>query len=141
MTKVVYPAREGRLFKTDANLVAVRCPECHILYAIPESLDRAAQKWTGSQGWNVSCPLGHTWHYTGPNIEQKLEQERERSARLAAERDQAEASARAYKGVATKAKKRAAAALCPCCNRSFVQLRRHLETKHPDYDPDGVNAA
>jgi hypothetical protein len=32
-----------------------------------------------------------------------------------------------------KARKRAAAALCPCCNRSFVQLRRHLASQHPDY--------
>lgn len=30
-------------------------------------------------------------------------------------------------------KKRAAPGLCPCCNRSFVGLSRHMKTKHPQY--------
>jgi DNA repair exonuclease SbcCD ATPase subunit len=58
--------------------------------------------------------------------------------RAQAERDLREDTERrlsAQKAQTTKARKRAAAALCPCCNRSFVQLRRHMETKHPGYDP------
>jgi hypothetical protein len=23
--------------------------------------------------------------------------------------------------------------VCPCCNRSFTNLRRHMTTKHPEY--------
>jgi uncharacterized protein (UPF0212 family) len=23
--------------------------------------------------------------------------------------------------------------VCPCCNRSFAQLRRHMAAKHPEY--------
>jgi hypothetical protein len=85
----------------------------------------------------IYCPLGHVWSFAGEGeaakLARRLEQEATRRARAVADRDQAEASARAYKGVATRAKKRAAAATCPCCKRSFVQLRRHLATKHPDY--------
>lgn len=33
----------------------------------------------------------------------------------------------------TRAKKRAATGTCPCCGRSFVQLRRHMAAKHPDH--------
>lgn len=47
--------------------------------------------------------------------------------------DHSERSARAYKGVATKMKKRAVAGVCPCCNRHFRELERHMASKHPDY--------
>lgn len=25
--------------------------------------------------------------------------------------------------------------VCPCCNRSFENVARHMRTQHPDYDP------
>jgi hypothetical protein len=62
-----------------------------------------------------------------------LQRARERAQ---AERDLREDTERrlsAQKGATTRAKKRHAAAVCPCCNRSFVQLRRHMENKHPGY--------
>jgi viroplasmin and RNaseH domain-containing protein len=40
----------------------------------------------------------------------------------------------ATKGQLTKTKKRAAKGVCPCCNRQFVNMQRHMENKHPDYD-------
>lgn len=30
-------------------------------------------------------------------------------------------------------KKRVKNGVCPCCTRSFTNLRRHISTKHPDY--------
>ena len=48
----------------------------------------------------------------------------------------------ATKGQLTKTKKRVAKGVCPCCNRQFVNMHRHMENKHPDYDgpiaPTGV---
>jgi hypothetical protein len=120
---------------------------CGMRHAVPEELRQHQLRAHNDERGNVPsiyCPLGHSHVPAGKSkatqLEESLQWERERSARLAAARDQAEASARAYKGVATKARKRAAATLCPCCNRSFVQMRRHLETKHPDYKPDAENA-
>jgi DNA repair exonuclease SbcCD ATPase subunit len=110
-------------------------------HAIPEELQnfQRRQHANGQRQTDIYCPLGHAYVKAGKGeaekLRESLERERERAARMAAERDQAQASARSYKGVATKARKRAAAAVCPCCNRSFVQLRRHMETQHPDYDP------
>lgn len=43
--------------------------------------------------------------------------------------------ANGYKGHATKITKRAKAGVCPCCNRSFENLRRHMATKHPTFTP------
>lgn len=123
------------------ELTTVTC-WCGMKHAVPAELNRTRLREAeeGRDHW-VYCPLGHK--YGGPGgetkaqkLERQLTAEREERARVAAERDQAQASARAQKGVATKARKRAAAALCPCCNRSFVQLRRHMASKHPDYEPD-----
>jgi hypothetical protein len=88
---------------------------------------------------SVYCPLGHAHSPAGKGeaekLRERLEREQARAGRLAAERDQIQASLNAQKGATTRARKRAAAAVCPCCHRSFVQLRRHLATKHPDYEP------
>lgn len=46
-----------------------------------------------------------------------------------------EAQRRAEKGAKTKAKQRHAAGVCPCCTRSFKQLRRHMASQHPEYSP------
>ena len=122
------------------TLVVMTC-WCGINHAVPEDLRdyQRRQHDDGREVISIYCPLGHTHVPAGKSEAQKLrerlERERDHSARVAAARDQAEASARAYKGAATRARKRAAAAVCPCCKRSFVQLRRHMAAKHPDYDP------
>jgi hypothetical protein len=120
------------------QLVTVVC-WCGVYHAVPSEL-RAKQQRDHANGWkhtSIYCPLGHTHVIAGEGesdrLKRRLDAERSRAARLAAERDQAQASARAYKGTATKARKRAAAAVCPCCKRSFVQLRRHMAAKHPGF--------
>lgn len=138
----VYAASEGDKFNEDTNLVVVTCWHCKMLYAIPESLNVSALAYPGASdgGWWICCPLGHTWGYTGKSVERQLKEEQDRSARLAADRDQAEAHARAMKGVATRRKneldrvnKRVAAGVCPCCHRTFKQLARHMKAKHPGF--------
>jgi hypothetical protein len=114
---------------------------CGIALAVPSNLLREAHH----TGKSIYCPLGHCfgWKVTEADRQRKrAEQAEARAARLEqrrqAERDLREHTERqlsAQKGATTRARKRAAAALCPCCNRSFVQLQRHLETKHPEYKP------
>ena len=111
------------------TLTVVYCT-CGIAYAIPRALHDQAH----DRGKSLYCPLGHAWHYT-ESVEQKLKREREKSARLRAEADQLQASLVAQKGVATKLRKkveRAEHGVCPHCNRSFVNLQRHVKTKHPE---------
>jgi hypothetical protein len=112
------------------TLTVVHCT-CGMAFAIPDALYHQAQK---SSRVSVFCPKGHSFHYT-ETLEVKLQRERDRSARLAAERDQIQASLTAQKGVATKLRKkveRAEHGVCPHCNRSFVNLQRHVKTKHPE---------
>lgn len=107
---------------------------CGMPFALPRSLDEAARK----AGHTIYCPLGHTivWKQTEAD---KLRQERDRlkqdAARLqdeiAAERRRADEAEQK----ATKAAKRAAAGVCPCCNRTFINMQRHMKTKHPNVVP------
>ena len=144
MLQTAYAVSEGQKFANDRALVVVSCFSCHMLYAIPESLYSSAKKWPGNKprGWKLCCPLGHQWWYTGRNLEEEAELARNEAARARAQRDQAQASARAQRGAATRArnerdrlKAHATAGVCPVdgCHRHFTNLERHIASKHPDY--------
>lgn len=91
------------------------------------------------------CPVcGKSQRFVGETSIQKADRLRaEAEARLARERaahDQTreEVKARerqliATRGVVTRVKNRVAKGVCPCCNRYFEQLHKHMETQHPDY--------
>jgi hypothetical protein len=114
---------------------------CGTYHAVPAELrqQQERQHANGRDQTGIYCPHGHSHVIAGESEVEKtrreLEASRDRAAQLAAERDQAEASARAYKGAATRARKRAGAGVCPCCNRTFKQLAQHMKSKHPDFDP------
>lgn len=104
-----------------------------------EKLRRSAQQF--------HCPWGHPQHFLrGDSQETILRRERDLLKQRLAQRDDAIKAANdrtererhranGYKGYATKLAKRAKAGVCPCCNRSFVELRRHMATHHPDFAP------
>lgn len=48
----------------------------------------------------------------------------------------AERSRNALKGVVTRTKNRISKGVCPCCNRQFKDLERHMTGQHPDYTKD-----
>lgn len=116
------------------------CPECGCLHAIPDGIERNARKHAGRR--DVYCPNGHVWVFMGKTHEQQLREARDARAAAEAARDQAEADARMARAREEKERKRAqrlakraSAGVCPCCNRSFQQLSRHMKTKHPEFVP------
>lgn len=121
------------------RLESITCYSCGTVFAVTDSLARKLHD-TGSTFY---CPNGHSQHFT-KTTQQKLEdaleqvkRERERAnARVNAYRDQADAterSNRALRGSNTKLRKRIAAGVCPCCQRSFQNLAQHMAGQHPDY--------
>lgn len=117
---------------TYSGTLVIKTCWCGIRHAIPSELARQAEH----NGRAVYCPLGHEWvvkETEAEKLRKQLENEREYSARVVAARDQTEASLRATRGVVTKLKKRASAGVCPCCNRTFQNVARHMATKHPDF--------
>lgn len=117
---------------------------CGTRHAVPAELYdyQRRQHQDGKSVTGICCPLGHSHVPAGKSeaakLREQLEQEQDRRAQIAAERDQAEASARAYKGAATRARKRAGAGVCPCCNRTVKQLAAHMKAKHPEFDPAAI---
>jgi hypothetical protein len=122
-------------------LTTTRC-WCGIALAAPSNLVKKAQT---DGKTSLYCPLGHSfgWYESEADKLRKRLAQAEGDKKWYAERMQAERDLRsdterrlsAQKAATTRARKRAAAALCPCCNRSFVQLRRHMAAKHPNFDP------
>ena len=120
------------------SLVTHRC-WCSIEHAIPSELDRQARE----NGHGIYCPLGHVWAIRETELDrerrqrQRLEQE---NARLAEQAAMAEQERMAAAAELKRHKTRAAAGLCPCCNRTFVNVARHMKTKHRDYNVTPLTA-
>jgi len=121
------------------ELTVVTCLTCGCVHAIPETL-RAGLERNG--GW-YKCPNGHSQGW-GDNEAKRLarklaaeearrEQAEARARRLSDENDHLVASRNALKGHLTRHKKRTKNGVCPCCHRSFENLRRHMATKHPGF--------
>lgn len=150
---ISYPRSEGERFAGEAKLTVVHCATCGVTYAIPASFYRSMRAYPGDtpNGWKTVCPFGHEWWYVGNETRaEKAEREaRELSERLQAERDlriDTERRLTAQRGATTRARnqrdrdrRRVAAGVCPCCNRSFQNLARHMAGQHPGYGPLGVH--
>ncbi len=104
---------------------------CGIRVAIPDNLFRYAHD---RKGHAIFCPLGHEFVF-GNSYEERYRAE---LRRVEATRDLLAAEERSHsatKGQLTRARKRAAAGVCPCCQRTFQNVARHVATKHPDFEP------
>ena len=130
---------------TDIPATHVRC-WCGVSFAVPESLydeyTRKNDRRSGSM--HLWCPLGHSMIPAGPSEAQQLRDKlaraiTEHSARerhLMEQRDTAARRAAAARGQVTKVKRRISRGVCPCCNRTFADLARHMSGQHPDWSKD-----
>ncbi|KJL49518.1 hypothetical protein RS84_00231 [Microbacterium hydrocarbonoxydans] len=115
------------------TLTIVECPACHMDFGVTPQFVEARR----NDHKSFYCPTGHSMNY-GQKSEAEMLRERLRftEGALTHTRDQlqmTEYQRRAQKGQNTRLKNRIAAGVCPCCNRSFQDLRRHMAGQHPDY--------
>jgi hypothetical protein len=111
------------------------CGDCGVEFYMPqERYDTALRE--GGWWW---CTNGHKRGFKKGTEQTDLEKERQArqraEQRVAQERDERLAAERreiAAKSQLTKLKKRIGNGVCPCCQRSFVNLQRHMKTKHPE---------
>lgn len=114
------------------------CYKCKSQMWIPDALNDSALRKRGGDGIWFYCAYGHGQHYTeGETEEQKLRRERDRlNQRLAEKEDEIkslEGRRRAAVGQVTKIKNRVGHGVCPCCNRTFENLARHMTSQHPAF--------
>lgn len=119
--------------------------QCKCQFWLPDALKETALARRGADGVTFFCPYGHRqWFVDGETPEEKLRRERDRLAQRVAEkndeiarqrdmREGAERRLAATRGVVTRIKNRVGHGICPCCNRTFGNLSRHMATKHPTY--------
>lgn len=130
----------GYEITTKLTLVIEECYTCGIVFGMPDSLKTRLLRTHET----FYCPAGHGQHYTGPSDVEKLKKQLEAAeqqigtltARARHEQDQREAAERnerAAKRELNRTKKRVSNGVCPCCNRTFVNLQRHMAGRHPDY--------
>lgn len=111
------------------------CPICGVHYAVDELVDnykRSAEKNDKDRGWY--CPNGHYLVYT----ESECDKQRRRAERAEQERARLEDELLLSHQREQKLKRRAAAAVCPCCNRSFSNVSRHIRHMHPTFIAENV---
>lgn len=129
------------------------CNTCGIQFAVTEDFIERRDDHKG-----FYCPNGHNLYFPQKSDADKLRdqlKEQERQTKKAEyegflykqeydrEHEAHQATSKQLsttKGQLTKTKKRIAGGACPCCNRSFVDLHKHMHTQHPEYAADEVTS-
>lgn len=105
---------------------------CGTPVAVPSELLRHAMR-NGTTA--IYCPHGHTFVFTeGENkkLRDALTEQTKRATEMAERARKAEDREALVTSQLKRHQKRTAAGVCPCCNRTFQQLARHMKTKHPE---------
>lgn len=108
------------------------CATCGVVFGIDRRFIAQRRK----DGRDFYCPNGHSLSFKESDADRLRRRVKSLEAQTTHERDQrqaAERSARAYKGQVTKIRRRVGNGVCPCCNRSFADLHRHMAGQHPDF--------
>ena|ERR1035438_6208226 len=115
---------------------SLTCCNCGILFGVPDPWVKCRREDKAS----FYCPNGHSQSFR-ESTSDKLRREKESSAlafqaqindvshRLLVAEKERDSELRKRR----KIEKRIAAGVCPCCNRTFEDLHRHMVTKHKNY--------
>lgn len=115
------------------------CPTCGVETVLPANMARVRRQ----DGGSFYCANGHSQSFTETAVA-KLEKQLAFEKRQRELADQNAAAARESRDTARRAeaivrgklkahKERVGNGVCPCCNRTFQNLMRHMSTKHPTF--------
>ncbi len=126
-----------------STLVKESCCNCGIEFGMPLDFYHAAK---ADNNKFFHCPNGHSQHYTESEttrLKRQLDEANRMTTVIAskAERLLKECNHLGVQLKSTKTrmrnlKTRIANGICPCCNRQFGNLRRHMTHQHPGYKPE-----
>ncbi len=104
----------------------MECGECGINYYVPYWFYR--ERKDHGKGW--TCPNGHSRIYRESDVDRLKKQ----IEALKVDRDRVSNRADSLDRVLKRTKARIARGVCPECKRSFPNLHRHMDAKHPGYE-------
>ena len=110
------------------------CPNCGVIFGITE--DYEDRRRADAKGFY--CPNGHVMSWSESEADRQRKRADQAESRRKAAEDQARAAIREAEQRRTellKIQHRIANGVCPCCNRSFDNVRRHITSQHPEFDP------
>lgn len=117
------------------------CCRCSMAFAMPVDFQNARRR----DHQNFYCPAGHAQHYVGKSEEQKLREQLQGAAddlaRARMARDLANEEVEKVRKAHNRMRQRVMNGVCPCCNRTFENLRRHMHDKHPEFGQPETLAA
>lgn len=116
---------------TKVTLVTEECCACGILFAMPQDVNERLR----TKGGTFYCPNGHSQVYTEPDIKvlkRKLRAAESRATNLEYSLNGALDELSAKKKELHSVKRRVHSGTCIHCRRHFVNLERHMKTKHPN---------
>lgn len=120
-------------FAENVTMVKEECCSCGVVFALTQFLQAQLRESHKS----FFCPNGHSQSYTSESESQRLKRMLEREQRDAASSRENLVAARRAQERAEKSlqrlKKRTAAGVCPCCNRTVAQLKNHMQSKHKQF--------
>ena len=110
------------------------CAQCSIGFGISTEFERMRR----ADRTVFSCPAGHLQWFPGQTDEATISELKQQMATIEqaleatrCERDKNWRLQRAAEGRTRAIKARVAAGVCLCCNRTFQNLARHMQTEHP----------
>jgi len=125
-------------FQEDVLMETHVCGGCGITYAVPQDWLNTKRRESGK----IHCPNGCTRVYIESDadrlrkqLEAKERELRESKCETLRERSMREAVETA-KAAAERKLRRVQRGVCPCCKRSFENLKRHMAAKHSSKNKD-----
>lgn len=124
-----------------STMWTTNCIKCGSTYAILESV-KAHHVRVGGNHYCPYCGTSQGWKGRPEeerraeeiaNLKAEISRKEEQVRRARQDAEHFEASRNAYKGQVTRLKNRAKNGVCPCCNRHFENLQRHMASKHPSF--------
>lgn len=110
----------------NVTLRTTECYKCGVIFGIPSDL--YGNLLNNHNGFY--CPNGHCQSFVGETDAEKyqrlLQAEQSRHANTQLELLATQKSKQ-------RLEKRIKNGVCPCCHHQFVQLTRHMKSKHPDF--------
>jgi hypothetical protein len=117
---------------TVVSFEPVECYSCGVVFGIPYQLNINFRE----NKMTFYCPNGHGQAYvksTADKLKDQLEEEKKKLANAQFELMAAKQRTEEAEKSKMRLQKRIKNGACPCCHRQFIQLSRHMKTKHPDY--------